>query len=160
VRHEPDPEHAPALTVISRSADRAAAIAAARAPHPVLALFHLVETGLAARTGVLLREERVRIVAPGHPLAAGRTGAVQVYRGPAMSRWCEPAPGADVIACAEEEARPVVVHYPAGTDLADGSRAPAARVTLFLGRDLLAPWVITPSGVELVDAAVRLLLGG
>jgi hypothetical protein len=149
---------APALVVVSRSAPERAAIEAAALPVPLLGLFHLGATGLARRSGVLLREERVRIVAPGHPLAAGRTGAVRVYRGPAMSRWAEPGPGGRVVACAEEEDRPVIVHYPRGADLADGTPAAAPRAALFLGRDLLAPWVITPHGVELVDAAIRHLL--
>jgi hypothetical protein len=148
----------PAVVVVSRSASEAAARAAAALPVPLLGCFHLTATGLATASGVLLREERVRIVAPEHPLAAGRRGAVRVFRGPAMSRWAQPGPGGVVIACAEEERRPVIVHYASGAELADGTRAPAARAALFLGRDLLAPWVITPHGIALVDAAIAALL--
>jgi hypothetical protein len=160
VRRAVDPAALPALVVVSRSADEAAALAAASLPVPLLALFHLVPLGLARAAGVLMREHRVVITAPAHPLAAGRTGAVEVHRGPAMARWCEPGPAATVVARAEEEPRPVIVHYPAGARLADGRPAPAARAALFLGRDLLAPWVITADGVALADAAIGALLDG
>jgi hypothetical protein len=148
----------PELVVISRWADPGVAREAARAACPVLALAHLVEAGLAARSGVLLREQHVRIVAPGHALAGGRTGAVPVYRLPGMTRWAEPAPEATVVARGEEEPHPVVVHYPEGARLADGTTAPAPRATSFLGRDLLAPWLMTADGTDLVGAAITALV--
>ncbi|HVU92769.1 MAG TPA: beta-N-acetylglucosaminidase domain-containing protein, partial [Jatrophihabitans sp.] len=159
VRRGVDPAEPPALVVVSRSADERDAVRAAALPVPLLALFHLVPLGLARASGVFMRESRVVVTAPGHALAGGRSGAVEVYRGPAMTRWCEPGAGATVVARAEEEPRPVIVHYPAGARLANGDAAPAARAVLFLGRDLLAPWVITPDGVALADAAIGALLG-
>ena len=157
-RHTPDADAAAAgLVVIARSAPPGAAAAARDLPCPLLALAHFVPAGLAVRSGVLLREQRVRIVAPGHPLAAGRRGPVDVHRWPGMSRWGEPGPAATIVARAIEEPVPVIFGYDAGDELADGTRAPADRVALFLGRDLLAPWLATPDAVALMAAAIRSL---
>ncbi|WP_291758915.1 protein O-GlcNAcase [Cellulomonas sp. 73-145] len=160
VRRAPDGCGDPRLVVVLPGAGPDEVAAAAALPHPLLAAAHPVTAGLAVRTGVVHRETAVTIVAPDHALADGRSGRVVVHEGPAMARWTEPGPDAVVVAVAEEEHRPVLVHHPQGARLTDGGTAPADRVTTHLGPDGLAPWLTAPAGLALVDAAVAFLLGG
>lgn len=150
----------PGLVVVLPGATPAAAAAAGQLPAPLLALGHPLPTGLARRTGVLHREECLRVVAPGHGLAGHFESLVQIHRGPGMVRWSEPASDATIVAVAQEEARPVAIYYPAGARLADGTTAPAARATSFLGPEGLAPWLVAPDGTRLVRTAVEMLLSG
>nr|WP_281199109.1 beta-N-acetylglucosaminidase domain-containing protein [Micromonospora pallida] len=120
----------------------------------------LVPLGLARASAVLLLHDRVRIVAPDDPLAAGFDGHVPVYRGPGKLTVADVGPQARVVARVADEDRAVLFHYPAGIDLADGTTAPASRIGIFLGADAAAPWLVTPEGHAIVTAAVDVLLAG
>ncbi|GAA4424553.1 hypothetical protein GCM10023169_21320 [Georgenia halophila] len=157
---EHDPTHPASLVVVARSADPAAAATAGGAPVPLLAWAHLIDAGLATESAVILVDDRVDVVAPEDPLAAGFSGRVTVYRGPGKVTWGEPAAGATVVARTVEGARPAIFRYPAGATLADGSAAAAPRIGIFLGRPALAPWLLSADGLALVDAALTELVGG
>jgi hypothetical protein len=103
---------------------------------------------------VLLARDRLRIVAPADPLAAGLDGVVPVYRGPARLTVADVGPDARVAARVVDEDRPAVFHYPAGAALADGGTAPAPRAGLFLADDGPAPWLLTAAGRAIVAAAL------
>ncbi|MEV0330723.1 protein O-GlcNAcase [Micromonospora echinospora] len=144
--------------VVTRGADGGAIDAVARVGVPLLAWHGLVPLGLARDSAVLLLHDRVRIVAPDDPVAAGFDGHVPVYRGPGKLTVAEVGPEARVVARVTDEDRAVLFHYPAGVELADGSPAPARRIGVFLSVDGPAPWLVTPEGYALVAAAVDALL--
>jgi hypothetical protein len=152
------------LTIVTRTADAAAARAAAGSAQPVLAWGHLDELSLAHTKGILFAQEAVEVLQPEHALSAGFRGRVEVYRGPGKLTWCEPASGAAVIARAAgpdsegRPPRPVISYYPAGSILTDGMPVPAERVAYFLGPEGAAPWLMTGPGRELLAAAVRFLV--
>lgn len=138
------------LVVLTPDAPAPAAVALAAAVVPVLALGRLVSLGVATTSGALL--DRDRLV-----LADGRE--VVVHRGAGRLTWCEPVPGARVLARAPEpEPRPVLVEVPAGTPLTSGEPAPAARTTAFLTGDGAARWLLTGAGRSLLDEALARLL--
>jgi hypothetical protein len=143
-----------AMVVVTRGAAPPAIAAVARVGVPLLAWHGLVPLGLARGGGALLARDRLRIIAPDDPLAAGLAGVVPVYRGPAKVTVADVGPEARVVARVVDEDRPCLFHYPAGAALADGSTAPAARVGLFLADDGLAPWLMTGEGRALVTAAL------
>jgi len=126
---------------------------------PLLAWGRLDTLGLSRASGVLLSQDTVEIVDAGHPLAAGMTGHARVYRGPGKLSWGAAGEGASVVARSLERGLPVVAHYPAGSMLPSGDRAPADRVLFFLAGDGLAPWLIAPEGYDLWLAAIDLLTG-
>jgi hypothetical protein len=141
---------APELAVLTPRAPLDAAAALADAPVPVLAWGRLVTLGVAAESGVLLDRDRV--------LPAGG-GEVVVHRGPGRLTWCEPVPGAAVLARAPEpEPRPVLVAVPAGVPLTTGRPAAARRVVVFLTDDGPARWLLTDDGRALLDGALDRLV--
>lgn len=141
----------PALVVVLRDSDRAEAVDAASDDVPLLAWAHLRELGLAAGEPELVTQESIKIVAPGDPLAAGFESRVRVYRGPGFLTTATPAEGGIVVARAGAEGRPAVVHHPAS-----GTRA--ERVAFFFAGDALSPWLVTPEGRRMLDAALDHLL--
>jgi hypothetical protein len=144
--------------IVTRGAADGAIEAVARIGVPLLAWHGLVPLGLARASAVLLLHDRVRIVDPDDPIAAGFDGHVPVYRGPGKLTVAEVGAQARVVARVADEDRAVLFHYPAGADLADGTTAPAPRIGVFLGADGAAPWLVTPEGHAIVTAAVDALL--
>ncbi|MFI6822799.1 beta-N-acetylglucosaminidase domain-containing protein [Micromonospora sp. NPDC050187] len=143
--------------VVTRGADGDAIDAVARVGVPLLAWHGLVPLGLARGSAVLLLHDKIRIVAPDDPVAAGFHGHVPVYRGPGKLTVAEIGPQARVVARVTDEDRAALFHYAAGAELADGSPAPARRIGVFLSVDGPAPWLVTPEGHALVSAAVDAL---
>ncbi|MEU4771615.1 protein O-GlcNAcase [Micromonospora sp. NPDC023644] len=154
--HAPGPDEvaAASLVVVTRGADGPAIEAVARADAPLLAWHGLVPLGLARHSEVLLARDRVRIVDPADPGAAGLDDVVPVYRGPAKLTVAEVGPDAQIVALVVDENRPALFRYPPGARLPDGTSAPAPRVGVFLGADGLAPWLMTAEGRALVVAAL------
>jgi hypothetical protein len=152
---EPDELAAAALSIVTRAADESEAVTASRSAVPLIAWGHIVALGLATESATPLSLDAVEIVEPAHPLAAGLSGRVPVYQGPSKLTWGEPGPDAVVIAREPESAHPVLAVYDRGTTLADGTEAPAKRISLFLGSDGFAPWLVTDAARALVLAAVR-----
>ncbi len=144
------------LIVVTGGTDKEALTALAGAPVPILAWHGLRQLGLVTRTQVLIARDRLRIVDPADPLAAGLDGEVRIYLGPSKLTVGDPAPGAHIVARTADGDRAAVFHYPAGARLADGNPAPAPRIGIFLADDGLAPWVVTDEGRALVTAAVEL----
>ncbi|MEH0970716.1 protein O-GlcNAcase [Micromonospora sp. CPCC 205546] len=155
-QHAPGPDAlaAASLVVVTRGADAPAIEAVARAGVPLLAWHGLVPLGLARHSEVLLARDRVRIVDPTDPAAAGLDDVVRVYRGPAKLTVAEVGPDAQIVALVVDENRPALFRYPRGARLPDGTFAPAPRVGVFLGADGLAPWLMTTEGRALVVAAL------
>lgn len=142
------------LVVLTPDAPPAAAEALAGAAVPVLAWGRLVTLGVATTSGVLLDRDRL-VRADGHDGAR----EVVVHRGAGRLTWCEPVPGARVLARAPEpEPRPVLVEVPAGTPLTTGAPAPAARTVAFLTGDGAARWLLTDDGRAVLDGALARLL--
>lgn len=138
------------LAVLTPDAPAAAAEALAGAAVPVLAWGRLVTLGVATTSGVLLDRDRL-VREDGRELV--------VHRGAGRLTWCEPVPGARVLARAPEpEPRPVLVEVPAGTPLVTGEPAPAPRTIAFLTSDGAARWLLTDDARRLVDAALARLL--
>jgi glucose/arabinose dehydrogenase len=116
-------------------------------------------TGASAGTsfGTLPGQTRLRIVKPGHPLAAGLTGAVPATTAPSTFSFGEPNAHALVIARQIGDARhPVLFAYDRGATM-PGLVAPARRVGLFFGDSTAA--ALTDKGRALFDAAVAWAIG-
>jgi hypothetical protein len=100
---------------------------------------------------------RLEVVTPGHPLAGGLSGPLQVTRAPGTLGWGQPGPGAVRVASFPDQGkkdRATIFAYDRGAPLVGPVvRAPARRVGFFLHPDL-APY-LTESGWALLDAAVR-----
>ncbi|MEV8213452.1 protein O-GlcNAcase [Leifsonia sp. NPDC077715] len=146
------------LIIITRQAPEEVARAAAKRPVPLLAWAHLVPLGLASAAAVPLSVDRVHIADPAHPVAAGLTGEVVVYRGRSKLTVADPPEETAVVAREPESGRAVIGLTPVGARMADGSAAPAARATFFLAADGFAPWLVTPEARALLLATVRDLL--
>ena len=155
---EPESVAGSDLVVVGVGASAAAAAALVDAPVPLLAWARLHTLGLTERSQVELAREDVRIVAPEHPLAAGASDVVRVYRGPGKLTWTRPGPDAVVVARTVEEDEAVITHHRAGSRLVGDRVAPADRIAFLLGDDGLAPWLLAPEGHALFDAAVDVLL--
>jgi hypothetical protein len=138
----------PALVIVMPGSPEDSAIAAAASGAPVLAWAHLVALGLSTEREHILTQTRVDIVDPSHPLAAGLSGAVDVYRGPWFMTSAVPGDDAVVVARTTFEQRPAIVHYPSRD-----------AVAFFFAKDAASRWLVTPEGLRLFDAAVDLLLG-
>ena len=105
-----------------------------------------------------VRQSRITIISPAHPLAAGRSGLVTVTTAPTALAWGRPAASAARVARLPGNAnRFTIFGYERGTAMA-GLTAPARRVGLFLGDT--AASLLTPDGGALFDAAVRWASGG
>lgn len=114
-------------------------------------------TGTAAASGTA-KQSRITIITPGHPLAAGLSGVVNVTTAPTVLAWGQPAAGATRIARMPGNAsRITIFSYERGSAMS-GLTAPARRVGLFLGDT--AAGILTPDGAALFDAAVRWASGG
>ncbi|MGO4534766.1 protein O-GlcNAcase [Leifsonia sp. 2MCAF36] len=146
------------LLIVTRTAPEETARTAAARPVPLLAWGHLVPLGMASASAVPLSLDRIHISAPGHPAAAGREGEVVVYRGRSKLTVADLPAQATVVAHDAESGRAVIGVTPAGSRLADGSIAPAARATFFLSTDGFAPWLVTPDARAVLLATVRELL--
>lgn len=138
------------LVALTPDAPAAAAATLASADVPVLAWGRLVTLGVATTSGVLLDRDRLVV-------ENGRE--VVVHRGAGRLTWCEPVPGARVLARAPgPEQHPVLVDVPPGTRLTTGDPAPAARTVAFLTDDGAARWLLTDDGAAVLDAALAGLL--
>lgn len=125
------------------------------APVPVLAWRGLVELAMATGRKVIMSGGRLRVEAPGHPLAPGSAGETAVYRGPGWLTVAEPGPGATVIArTADADGGVAAFCYDPGDRLPDGTAAPALRVGLFPAVNGPAPWLLTAAGRDLIRAAL------
>ena len=147
------------LIIVTRQAPEEVARAAAARPVPLLAWAHLVPLGLASATAVPLSLDRIRIADPAHPVAAGLSGEVVVYRGRSKLTVGDPPEEAAIVAREPESGRAVIGVTAGGARMADGSVAPAARATFFLSADGFAPWLVTAEARSLLLATVRELLG-
>jgi len=146
------------LHIVTRNAHPEAARAAAARPVPLLGWGHLVPLGLATSESVPLALDRIHIPDTGHHAAAGLVGEVVVYRGRSKLTVVDPPHSATVVARDPESGRAVIAVTPAGSPLADGTVAPAARATFFLATDGFAPWLVTPEARSLLLATIQELL--
>ena len=111
--------------------------------------------------GVKANETRIDIVMPNHPLAAGTTGTVTVYRSPKSVTWGKVAATAEVVATLPGDRAGVVIYvYRKGSRLQDGSNAAGLRVGFFLEDDDTTGTanMMTEDGLRLFDAAVKFSL--
>jgi hypothetical protein len=113
--------------------------------------------GLAANAGTSAPASAVTIVQPGHPLAAGLSGAVTVTRGAQPLSTVKTqgvAPGALIATAVASGRGPLaaIIAYEHGEPLMDGGRAPARRVGFFLAGTVED--ALTPAGWALFDAAI------
>ena len=108
--------------------------------------------------GVKANETRIDIVMPNHPLAAGLTGTVAVYRMPRSITWGKVAATAEVVATLPgDRAGSATYVYRKGARLQDGSMAAGLRVGFFLEDDDTTGTanLMTDDGLRLLDAAVK-----
>ena len=91
----------------------------------------------------------VTITAPGHRMAAGRTGTVQIQTGNNRVSWGRPAASATVVA--QAGADPTIFTIPANALLANGQPAAGCRLTFPLFNN--APTAFTAHGWAMFDAA-------
>jgi hyaluronoglucosaminidase len=117
------------------------------------------DLGMTTQQGENFRSAQVQVVDPSSPLAAGRSGIVDVYRGLDRIRWGVVAPGAQVAAVVPGSPDDATLFgYDKGAQMV-GMTAPARRVGIFLGDTGLDPQVVTPDAVAMFDASVDWLLG-
>jgi hypothetical protein len=102
----------------------------------------------------------IEITDPGHPLAAGFSGAVRVMTRPLRVRWAAPPPAATSVAsyAGAPEEKTLVFAYDRG-DATAGGPAPARRVGLFLGNEQIVR-SLNEQGWRLFDAAVTWCVAG
>ena len=91
---------------------------------------------------------QLTIAAPGHPMAAGRTGTIAFQTGHSVS-WGKPTASATTIARAGTDASIFVVEP--GDRLSTGATAPACRLTFPLYTN--GPTALTANGVAMLEAA-------
>jgi hypothetical protein len=92
----------------------------------------------------------VAIAAPGHPMAAGRTGNVAFQNGKSLS-WGKPTASATTIARAGTD--PIIFFVEPGDTLSTGQPAPACRLTFPLYTN--GPTALTNDGLAMFDAAAN-----
>ena len=103
-------------------------------------------------------QTKVAVADPGHPLAAGLTGSPDVYTSPAKLSVGFVGSAAHVVARdPSTPARATVFAYDAGSVLADGTIAPAARIGLFPTFEGLG--LLSDAGWTIVDAAIAEAVG-
>ena len=109
--------------------------------------------------GAIENQTAITIVNPGHPLAAGLKGRVQVYRFPREMNWGkETAPSVEAIATLTDYPTAKLIYLVRkGAKLYDGTPAPGLRVQFFVENDNETGTanLMTPDGVKLWDAAVK-----
>jgi hypothetical protein len=123
--------------------------------------------------GVTVGQLDIVITQPDHPLAAGLSGRVQVYRYPREMNWgVALAPGAEVVATlapsieaagdndpratADYSGAATIYFVPKGGQLADGSAAPGLRIQYYVENEN-GPGtynLMTEDGFKLFDAAI------
>jgi len=104
------------------------------------------------------KQTTVSIVLPGHPLAGGLLGAVEVTSKQKKFVWGAPAPGASVVATVAHEPRLATIFGYAEGATMFGLTAPARRTGWLAGRS--AATAFTEEGWTLFDAAVSWTLFG
>jgi hypothetical protein len=113
--------------------------------------------------GVKLMDTKIDIVDPTHPLAAGLSGTVAVYKEPREVTWGKVAPTAETVATLAGDRAGVCIYvYRKGARLFDGTLAAGLRVGLFLEDDdkVGTPNVLTDEGARLFDRAVAFTANG
>jgi hypothetical protein len=112
--------------------------------------------------GAIENQTAITIVNPGHPLAAGLKGRVQVYRFPREMNWGkETAPSVEAIATLTDYPTAKLIYLVRkGAKLYDGTPAPGLRVQFFVENDNETGTVnlMTADGLRLWDAAVNYAL--
>lgn len=102
-------------------------------------------------------QNSVEIIDPGHPMAAGLSGTVQVYTGSNQIRWGNPNGNAALVATtADGNNNGAIFGYEAGAPMF-GLNAPARRVGFFFSATTGA--VLSADGWQLFDAAVNWATG-
>jgi hypothetical protein len=105
----------------------------------------------------LLTDKKIKILQPGHPIAAGYSGTVQVFSSNTSETWGKPGPGAVGIASVPNYTKQKAIFaYETGTEMV-GINAPARRVGFFF-RDN-NPTSLTSDGWKLFDNAVKWATG-
>ena len=111
--------------------------------------------------GVREKDTGIDIVMPGHPLAAGLEGHVEIYREPREVNWGKVGAGAKVIATltGKKEAAALYI-YEKGAELFDGTEAAGMRIGFFLEEENITGTsnFMTEEGLLLFDAAVEYAL--
>jgi hypothetical protein len=129
-------------------------------PIPVAAYESFLFDDMAMATGVgeEFGQSHVNTLTPTHPMAAGRSGSVKVYKVPDRLRWGVTGAGAQVVLTMPDAPdRAVLFGYEQGATLINGSNAPARRAAWFLGDSGVES--LTGDGLAIFDASVRWLLG-
>lgn len=110
--------------------------------------------------GAIVDQTSLVIADPSHPLAAGLSGRVQVYRVLREMNWgavASLAPGAEVVATLPDYPDAAVIYYvPRGGQLGNGQAAPGLRIHFFIENEN-GPGthnLMTADGFRLFDAAV------
>jgi hypothetical protein len=112
----------------------------------------MVAPGWGTNIGDSAAEDRLAIVNPTHPLAAGLSGTVRVVNSAQKFVWAKPPAGAVRIATLANAAEKAVVFgYELGAPML-GLSAPARRVGWFAGRDTAVSF--RSEGWKLLDAAI------
>ena len=116
--------------------------------------------GLAGPTGEVDYGSRstktIAVVAPDHPLAAGRTGTVNFQTGSSRVTWARAASSATVVARIGSDA--TIFTIAAGMPLAGGQPAPGCRMSFPLFAN--AATTFTADGWAMFDAAAQWAAGG
>jgi hyaluronoglucosaminidase len=116
------------------------------------------DMAMATSVGEEWNQSDVNTLTPMHPMAAGRSGSVKVYKVPDRLRWGVAGAGAEVVmTLPNAPERAVLFGYEQGATLINGSAAPARRAAWFLGDSGVE--TLTGDGLALFDASVRWLLG-
>jgi hypothetical protein len=113
--------------------------------------------------GVRLSDTKIDIVDPKHPLAAGFSGNVVVYKENKEITWGKVAKTAEIVATLAGDPRGASIYvYRKGAMLYDGTTAAGLRVNFFLEDDNKSgtPNLMTDDGLKLFDTAVKFVLAG
>ncbi len=112
--------------------------------------------------GTIEDHTTINIVHPKHPLAAGMSGRVQVYRVPREMNWAEDlVPSAEVVATLPDYPKAAVIYViRRGAKLYDGTPNPGLRIQYFIENDNETGTVnlMTEDGYRLFDAAINYAL--
>jgi len=112
--------------------------------------------------GAIDDQTAINIVNPKHPLAAGLSGHVQVYRVPREMNWAEDlALSAEVVATLPDYPKAAVIYViRRGAKLYDGTPNPGLRIQYFIENDNETGTVnlMTEDGYRLFDAAINYAL--
>ncbi len=118
--------------------------------------YYLDTMKMATTVGEAGGQTTVTIVAPGHPLAAGKSGDVVVLSPSSRLLWSTPGAGATVVATSVGQ--PSTYVYEAGAPLVDSTPAPGCRLSSSALRS--APLRSTAAGWELFDAVATYGVAG